>query len=297
MYDKKKLIIIRAALIAVGAVLAGIGVWQYFTYYPDVLKKELQIVAIIISSAVVATLLGLSAKPFYRLIAGIVEQFRAVVAQVGGKGIIAVMAGLFAGGMIGFLFDVIVRNGIQIIAVRVLADLLVAVIAAGLCGYGFTQWVSDAPKEQSHSPRGYLLTASCFFDDRVFTVAHTLINAKVSDGAVKALWKFSGGEALDRLKKVTESGKVSVIKCPDDAFDSLEKYVEYEIDTAKKYRLMTVASNNAFGSGGDVLLDAFAAPSPEIIALFENKSSAESAEMQTSASGGNGDDGKIIIDK
>lgn len=296
MYDKKKLIILRAALIIVGAVVAGTAVWQYFNYYPDIMRREIEIVVIVVSSAVGAVIMGLSAKPFYRLGVGIATQFQGVIARVGVKGVAAVIAGLVAGGMLGYLFDVIVRHGIEIVAVRVLLDILVAAALAALCCYGFTVWlVSDGRQEQSApAPRGYLLTASCFFDDGVYAAASALINATVSDGAVKALWKFGeNGDALERLKKVMESGLVSTVSCPDDAFDTLEKYLAHEAETAKQKRLKTVGGDNEFGGSHDVPVTLFVRLKKDEIALFGRSG----ADEDGSRGGDDGAFGQIIIDK
>lgn len=295
MYDKKKLIILRAALIVIGAVVVGTAVWQYFTYYPDIMRREIEIVVIVVSSAVGAALMGLSAKPFYRLGVGIATQFQGVIARVGVKGVAAVIAGLVTGGMLGYLFDVIIRHGIEIVAVRVLLDILVAAALAALCCYGFTLWLAaDGRQEPSApSPRGYMLTASCFFDDGVYAAASALINATVSDGAVKALWKFGeNGDALERLKKVMESGLVGTVSCPDDAFDTLEKYIAHETETAKQKRLKTVGAENEFGNSYEVPITLFARFTQDEIAKFCH-STADERFSQDDVDGG----GQIIIDK
>ncbi len=268
MYDKRKLIILRAALIIVGAVIAGTAIWQYFVYYPDILRREYRIVVTVVSSAVGAAILGLSAKPFYRLGAGIASQFKGLIARVGAKGVAGVCAGLFTGGMLGYLFDVIIRRGIEIIAVRVLLDMLVAAVLAALCCYGFTVWLTrDGAQDEeigsAGEKRGYLLTASCFFDDRAYTAAKVLMNVKVSDGALRALWKYGDDyAALNRLKVIIDGGKVTCVKCPDEALDTSEGYIEYEKKLAESHRWYTVGTDNKLGGAFDIPLAAFTQTPP-----------------------------------
>ena len=102
-YDRKKLIILRAALIAIGAALGGTALWQYFVYYPDVIKREFRIVITVVSSAVLALILGLSAKPFYRLGASVADGVRALLSKLGAKGVAAVVLGLIAAGAAAYL--------------------------------------------------------------------------------------------------------------------------------------------------------------------------------------------------
>ena len=70
-YDKKKLIILRAVLIVIGGAVGATAVWQYFVYFPDVMRSEFKAVFTVVSGVVLAAILGLSAKPFYRLGSGI----------------------------------------------------------------------------------------------------------------------------------------------------------------------------------------------------------------------------------
>ncbi len=244
MYDKKKLTILRAVLIAVGAAVGGTAVWQYFVVYPDVLRREAQIGVIIVSAAALAALLGLSAKPFYRLGASIGGVFKNMFARLGAAGIIATASGLIAAGLLCYVFDVIIRDSIGVIAVRVLADILVFSLLAALGIFGFTKWISASVDEDAPPPtRGYMLTASCFFDDRVFVAAQVFDRVRVSEGAFRALWKSGEGVnlmALERFKAVAESGAVHTVKCDKD-FSSVAEYLEYERELCSELRLKSVA--------------------------------------------------------
>lgn len=270
MYDKKKLIILRAALIVIGGVLGGTAMWQYFEYYPDVMRREFAVGVIVVSSAVLAAILGLSAKPFYRLFSSVASTFKGLVKDLGAKGVTAVVAGAVTAGMLGFLFDFLVRDVIEIIAVRVLADIILTFVLAALIGYGFVKWLAaddeddSAARCESHK-RGYLLTASCFFDDRVFTAAHVLINAKVTETAFRALWKYGGGEALERLRIVVESGAAQIIKGESQFADPTE-YTRAETDTASARKLVAVAiAGTPFGMpDAAIALDDFSAPSDAV---------------------------------
>lgn len=265
MYDRKKLIVLRAALIAIGGIVGGIAVWQYFAFYPDVMRRELQTVVIVVSAAATALLLGLSAKPFYRLGEGIGAQFSGIASKLGVKGVTAVVAGLFAAGAGAFLFDVIIRDVIELLAVRFLSDVLVFAVFAALCCYGFTEWiaVSDGEPERQSRYVGYLLTASCFFDERVFAAAEVLQNVKVCDDALSALWKFGDDpKALERLKILDCSDAVGHVRRGGREFESARDYALYETKTAAIKRLRpVVCDRGAFPIAvGAVDLYAFSEP-------------------------------------
>lgn len=274
MYDKKKLIIIRAVLIAIGAVVGSTAMWQYFVYYPDVVRRELSIVVIVVSGAVFALLLGLSAKPIYRLGAAIVSAFSGVRYSLGARGIVAVISGLVSAGLVGFLFDVIIRRYLDIIAVRALADALVVVMFASLCCYGFIKWLTADEEVSSGATvgmpcRGYLLTASCFFDDRVFAAADFLCAVKITTATFKAVWKFGDDGALFRLKAVSESGEVETVKSATD-FDDADEYTAVERKTADDKLLVPIqAKSDVFPAMDGADLASFAPPSETIIERFK----------------------------
>lgn len=307
-YDKKKLIILRAVLIAVGAAVGGTAVWQYFVYYPDVMKRELQIVIIVVSAVVLAAGLGLSAKPFYRLGASIGAQFGSLVSSLGARGVVAVVSGFAAGGMIGFLFDVIIRDSLKIIAVRVLADVLVVVIFAAVCCYGFTKWIAASEERDEpvfeHNGKivGYLLGASCFYDDRVFTAVKVLFNVKTSEATFGMLWKNGDADALERFRLLTVSGAVDMIKCAKEC-ETAEEYAAVEVDIAADKRLIPVwLDGGSHGiSENAVDLAAFVSPSGDFRAEYkaaveENRGkAAPSVGENENADGATG--GDIIIDK
>lgn len=256
-YDRKKLIILRAALIAIGAALGGTALWQYFAYYPDVVKREFRIVITVVSSAVLALILGLSAKPFYRLGASVADSVRALLSELGAKGVAAVVLGLIAAGAAAYLTDVIIRDFLDIWAVRLLADVLVYLLFAALGCYGFTRWLVAEEDEAVPPPpdAGYLLAADCFGDDRVLTAADALINVKVREGAYKATCLFGDSDAVKRLDSVVRSGSAKVLRFGKDFADRAE-FVALEKRLAQSKRLKYVSTE----SDADVKLDAFALP-------------------------------------
>ena len=141
-YDKIKLIILRAALILLGAGIGYLALWQYFLFYPDVVGREYQIVITVVSSALITLLFWLSAKPVYRLIVSIAVAVRSLKDGVGTRGIVAVLLGLIAAAVIVVVFDVIIRMFVDIWAVRLLTDVLMYILAAALFCMGFTKWLS-----------------------------------------------------------------------------------------------------------------------------------------------------------
>lgn len=294
VYDRKKLIILRAVLIAIGGTVGGTALWQYFAFYPEVMRRELQIVVIVGSAAAFAVVLGLSAKAVYRLGASIASLFSKVFAELGAKGVVAVVAGLVTAAMLGYLFDIIIRRSLDILAVRVLADIIVAIVFAALCCFGFTKWMAADCAEEPTLPaptRGYLLTASCFFDDRVYTAAGFLTGVSVSENVLKALWKTGAdADAIRRLKHVTDGG-VTVIKCAD-AFADAAEYARSESALAAAKRLKPIEyPSELFPSiDGAAALTAFAEPGAELIAeraVAESRVNADGADVT----------GRIIIDK
>lgn len=272
MYDRKKLTVLRAVLIAVGGALGGTALWQYFVYYPDVMRREIQIVVIVVSAIAAAALFGVSAKAFYRFGASIAALYAARFAALGVRGGVAVGAGLFTAGMLAYLFDVALGDYLGILPVRVLADILVALGVAALCCYGFSKWLTAEEGESEKAanaamPRGYLLTASCFFDDRVYVAAESLLNVKVSENAAKALWKSCekvDAAALERLRAVTADGRVEVIKSNAE-FESAEEYCRVEGELAARKRLKVIeADSQCFAKISDAMqLAVFAPPKGE----------------------------------
>ena len=308
-YDKKKLIILRAVLILIGGAVGGTALWQYFVAYPAAMRQELQIVMIVVSAVVLAAILGLSAKPFYRLGVSIGRQFASVYRLLGARGVVAVVCGLAAAGIIGYVFDVTVRGAITILAVRVLADALVIIVFSALCSYGFTKWMAASDAEEELAPLeprgktvGYILGASCFFDDRVFTAARALYNVKTSEATFRALWKHGDRDALERFRLLTESDAVAVVKCSKE-FETAGEYLAGETDLASAKRLMPVKLDGDIFSAPEYAVDlaAFVAPSGDFRcayrAAIDKKNGNIGAESSAENSDGVLSDGAIIIDK
>lgn len=263
MYDKKKLIILRIILVAVGGIIAGTALWQFFVYYPNAMRREFKISVAVVSAVVLAAIFGLSSKPVYRVGARLSGEIVKIGDGLGAKGTVAVVAGLLTAGMVGYLFDVIIREALTVWATRILSDVLVAMIFAALCCWAFTKWIAAPDEfEAARKPMpcvGYLLSASCFFDERVFAAADLLCNVKVSDSVLKALWKFDcGAEALERLKILMDSGAVGEIRCGED-FDTVEDYARAEAALASARRLKIVElDGRGFPETGAAKLDMFA---------------------------------------
>lgn len=273
-YDRKKLIILRAALILIGGAVGGTAVWQYFVNYPELMRREYQIIITVVSACVLAALLGLSAKPFYRLFGSIGAQFAGIARTLGARGVVAVVAGFAAAGMLGFLLDVIIRGHIGVWAVRLLVDILAVCVFAALCCYGFTKWVAaDEPEETAAPERacvGYLLTAACFTDDRVFTATDTLCNVKIGKNVFQALCRFGGdSDALARLNAVIERGAAESLKGGDE-FVSAEDYARTEIAlaAAKRLKLISATADGFPVIDGAIDIGVFAPPSDEIKAKY-----------------------------
>lgn len=245
-YDKRKLIILRAVLIVIGASVGCLALWQYFVYYPDVVSHEYRIVITIVSSVLVALMSVLSAKPFYRLGASIGLAIAAANGKVGGKGIAASVLGFIAAGVLVVVFDVVFGRMIEIWAVRLLVDILTYIVCTAGCCYGFIGWVNASPKaEKSALPAvGYLLAAECFTDSRVVAAVNTFINVKVLDCAYKALCLFGGDKAAEAVKlldEFIESGAVGVIKTNAEFSDDGEyKLIERSVSETKRLRLVNL---------------------------------------------------------
>lgn len=272
-YDKIKLIILRAALVLIGASMGFLALWQYFIFYPNVVRREFQIVISVVSSALIALIFGLSAKAVYRLIGSIVAATLRLKESVGARGIVAAVLGLVAAGVPVMVFDVIIRRYVDIWAVRLLTDILMYILSAAGCCVGFTKWLNmggsdkaekaknadGAEKEyRPFSPVGYLLAAECFADERVITAVNTLINVKVCDGAYKALCLYheGGSDAARLMDALIKDGKLSVISGKD--FDSAEGYDQMEKQLAYGKRLRRIART------GDMSLALFAKPTAQM---------------------------------
>ncbi len=252
-YDGKRLIILRAALIAIGAVIGGVCVWQYFVAYPDIMRKEFRIVIIVVSAAVIAAILGLSAKPMYRLIASVIAVFGRISGSLGGKGIAAATAGFVAAGIVGYLFDMSVRYAISVIAVRVLADVLVSLLCVLALCYAFMRWLGAEAEDRT------AVESVPFSGYRVFVAADVLNNVKVSDSVFKALCVLgSDAAAADRLKVLLESGRIERIR-NSAKFDTASQYAESEARLAISKRLRPVYLGGESVADGAVRLETFAA--------------------------------------
>lgn len=277
-YDKKKLIILRALLIVIGGAIGALALWQYFVYYPELLRREYQIIITVVSALFLAAIFGVSAKPCYRLISGVVSLFMSLARSLGGKGVVAVVAGIFAAVMLGFLLDVIIRMFIEVWAVRLLADILAVAVFSLLLCYAFTKWVasddSDAADRGARTSNGYLLTATCFSDPRVFTAVDALGNVKVGNSVFQALFMFGTPEAAERLNAVLARGA----ECIKDGgeFKTEAEYVrgQAELAAAKKLRLVYARSDKPDTADG-VCLSSFAPPTEEVIAGFVRTSKDE----------------------
>lgn len=298
-YDKKKLIILRAALIAIGAAVGATAVWQYFVYFPDVVRTEFEPVIIAVSGAMLALILALSAKPFYRLGAGVAQSVAGVVARLGAQGVASVALGLVAAGIFVLIVDVIVGTYQNIWAVRLLADVLVYVVFAALCCYGFAKWLTvenDDEEDQASVKRGYLLAADCLADDRALSAAYALQDVKVCDGAYKALCLFGGdAAAVKRLDALVRNGVAELVRCKT-AFGTHDEYVELERALADKKRLRHVAPSDDTVSPDGISLDFFAAPHAELLRSLETRSD-PAPENTADAPDGDAVSGRIIIDK
>ena len=241
-YDKKILIILRAALIVLGGVIGGVCVWQYFEYYP-IIKREFQIVVIVVSALALAALLGLSAKAFYRFGSSVKASVGNVADDLGANGIIAVALAPIAAAAVAYLLDRILLYYNVITSVRIIADVVTALAATGIFAYAFTKWISapspDLGAVKKREAVGYLLTADCFTDDRVFVAADVLNNVCAADGVFEAVTRLYDEAAAIRLKRVAESGKVKFVKA-SKCFTNADEYAAAEKNAAERKRLKTV---------------------------------------------------------
>lgn len=260
-YDKKKLIILRAVLIVIGGAVAALALWQYFVYYPNAVKTEYQIVITVVTAAVFAALMGLSAKPFYRLGVGIAENLVALGRGLGARGLLAVALGFVAAGAVVIPVDVVVHGFWDIWAARLLIDILTFIFCAVVLSFAFTKWLNisyennDKPVKQQCV--GYLMSAECFTDEsRALLAVDTLINVKVCEGAFKALCLFGGEKGLPAAKlldSLLSEGRISVVKS-GESFADMRGYLDTEKKAAETKRLKLVGLSSG---EGDIALDIF----------------------------------------
>lgn len=305
-YDKVKLIILRAALVLIGAGLGFLALWQYFLFYPHVVKREYQIVITVVSAALVALMFGLSAKAVYRLISSVAIAVGGLKDRMGKRGIIAIALGFVVAGGIVVGFDFSIKLVVDIWAVRLLADILVFIIFAAGCCVGFTKWMtspkSGKPQKTDAPAVGYLVAAECFSDERVLTAVHTLINVKVIDGAYKALCLYGGDDGADaaRLMDVlVKNGAVTVLNTGKQ-FDDGKAYEQLERQIAASKRLKRISLD---GGEKELSLSLFALPSAEIAhavtALHADNAAEQESALKSLLDDAPADDvnGQIIIDK
>lgn len=286
-YDKKTLTALRAVLLAVGAAVGYLAIWQYFAYYPDVVRREYQIVITVVCSALCALFLALSAKAFYRLGMSIRQGLLSVGNSMGLRGVIATVLGFSAAGAFVVGFDVMLRRYLDIWAVRLLTDILVYIVCTAVCCYAFTAWLKANDKqEKSKAAVGYLVSARCFCDERVITAFSSLINVKVSGGAYQALCLAADEEGLKLLNELIKLGSADVIPT-DKQFADVNEYYEYERKLAESKRLKLVAAD------GDLSLGVFTPPTADMKAF----AAAEGEQQGAKAGEEQPVNGQIIIDK
>ncbi|MDE7164508.1 MAG: hypothetical protein K2O04_03695 [Clostridiales bacterium] len=303
-YDKIRLVILRAVLVIIGGGMGYLALWQYFLFYPNIVGQEYQIVITVVSTALVALIFGLSAKAVYRLASSVAVAARGLKDDVGVRGIIAVVLGFAAAGVLVTVFDVIIRRVVDIWAVRLLADVLAYILSAAAACVGFTKWL-NAPRsektEKADVAVGYLIAAECFTDERVLTAVHTLINVKVCDGAYKALCLYGGDKGADGAKlmdALIKKGAISVVPTKK-AFDDEVEYIAIERQIAASKRLKPIAIT---ASENELALSLFALPTEQIKQVATLPAPAPTEEQNTveKTSDKAPDDsinGQIIIDK
>lgn len=304
-YDKIRLVILRAVLVVIGGGMGFLALWQYFLFYPNIVGREYQIVITVVSTALIALIFGLSAKAVYRLVSSVADAARGLKENVGVRGIIAVLLGFAAAGVLVTVFDVMIRRVVDIWAVRLLADVLAYIFGAALCCVGFTKWL-NAPQaektEKADAPAvGYLIAAECFTDERVITAVHSLINVKVCDGAYKALCLYGGtqgAEGARLMDALIKKGVLSVVptkKTFDD--EAAYKAIERQIAASKRLKpVVMTATERGLG------LVVFAPPTEHIKqAVTLPPIAPTEADIPTEKTSDNAPDdsinGQIIIDK
>ncbi|MDE6294332.1 MAG: hypothetical protein K2L88_06915 [Clostridiales bacterium] len=305
-YDKIRLVILRAVLVAIGGGMGYLALWQYFLFYPNIIRREYQIVITVVSAALIALIFGLSAKAVYRLASSVAVAARGLKDNVGVRGIIAVLLGFAAAGVLVTVFDVIIRRVVDIWAVRLLADVLAYIFGAALACVGFTKWLNAPKSENGKSEKalpavGYLIAAECFTDERVLTAVYTLINVKVCDGAYKALCLYGGekgAEGARLMDALIKNGVISVLNTKKEFNDEAE-YIAIERRLAEAKRLKPIVLNATENEQG---LAVFSPPTEQImqavIVPCQKPTEAVKTEEKTSDIAAAGDiNGQIIIDK
>ncbi len=287
-YDKKTLTVLRAVLLAVGAAVGYLAIWQYFSYYPDVVRAEFQIVIAVVCSALCALFLALSAKAFYRLGMSVKQGVLSVGNSLGMRGVFATVLGFLAAGAFVVGFDVMIRRYLDIWAVRLITDILLYIVCAVVCCYAFTAWLKSSDKKQkSRADVGYLMSAQCFGDERVITALSSLINVKVSGGAYQALCLMGDEGALRLLNALVKQGSADVIPT-DKQFSDIDDYYEYERKLAESKRLRLITAD------GDWSLNVFIPPTAEMKAPVDNADTEKEVCKDGEEEVVNG---QIIIDK
>lgn len=288
-YDRRKLIILRAALIPIGGAVGYLAISQYFVYFPDIVRREYQIVISVVCTLLTALLFFLSAKPIYSLASSVKSSLLSLGESVGARGIAALSLAAVCAVGFSVLFDWLIKRALDIWAVRLVADISVCLFFVLLFSYAFTKLFSGKRPRRAVRPCGYLIKAECFTDPRVVTAAMTLINCKVCDGAYTALCRMGGDEgkaALARLDGLVRLGKITVVPLGNEFSDD-DVYSKKEVDFALNKKLLTVSAG-----GEGITLVSFTQPDT---AMLEKLSSAQKIDGQNED--GDQINGQIIIDK
>lgn len=270
--NKLHLAITRAVLFAVGALIGGLGVWQYFETMNTSVAEQYQILIICVSSLVLAFALLFSGRPIYYVCSAI----KAVIVEFFSTHDVGGVVAAVCGTLIGIALVVPIEFALQlclpVLAIRMLVDIVAGLLLVAVFSYGalfIYKNVKNGEKkavseEAKRSYVGYILAPSAFFTDKVFYAPEVLLNVKVSSETANEL-----------IARVDEEGGVDALRRYKALLPRLGVIEDKKSDVfglAEKHRLKVVTRS---GENGSVSLSVFEPyrVSEADYALTENKES------------------------
>lgn len=272
--NKLHLAITRAVLFTVGALIGGLGVWQYFETMNTSVAEQYQILIICVSSLVLAFVLLFSGRPIYYVCSAIKAVIVEFFSTHDAGGVVAAVCGTLIGLALVVPIEFALQLCLPVLAIRMLVDIVAGLLLVAVFSYGalfvyknVKNGEKSVAEETKKSCVGYLLAPGAFFTDNVFYAPEVLINVKVSSETANEL-----------IARVDEAGGVDALRRYKALLPHLTVIEDKKAGTlglSEKHRLKLVTKD---GENGSVSLSVFAPYQvTEVDYALENKPSDNNA--------------------
>lgn len=245
--NKFHLAITRAILFTVGALMGGLGVWQYFETVQTSVSEQFQIIIISVSALVAAFVLLFSGRPIYYVCSAIKSVIKGFFSSHDIGGVVTALCGMLVGFALVVPIEFLLQLCLPVLAVRLLVDIVSGILLAAVFSYGALFFYNNASRSAASdkaiihkSSVGYLLATDAFFTDNVFYAPEVLLNVGVSSATANEL-----------ISRVDEEGGVAALrryKALLPRLTVIEDKKEGAVSLAARNKLKLVTRDGAEGS-------------------------------------------------